>query len=389
MVDHAPPLPARVGDPVLTLVRAAWETGRGPATGWQHQQQPAVGRHVAPRATDHRETCVTSMFSSSRRPGARAWLGALGVVTALCAASLAQAQSWPSRPLRAAVPYGPGTGVDVIARIVTETIGRNIGQPIVVEQRVGAAGTIAAAFTVNAPADGYTLLFDSSAQTSVPATMLNLPFDPGRDIVGVTTLIENPLVLVTSQVKGYRNVAEMVAAAKARPGSFNFASGGVATSTHITGEKVRLAAGFEAVHVPFKSTTDALTELMGGRIDYTYTALTSALGGIRDGRLIALAMSARRSKVLPNVPTIAEAGYPAAAYSSWVGMLVNGKTPRDIVNRLYQETLKALANPEVQERLAKIGAEPTTMSPEEFDAMRRRELVDNASLMKSIGIKPQ
>ena len=143
------------------------------------------------------------------------------------------------------------------------------------------------------------------------------------------------------------------------------------------------------MHIPYKSTTDAITELMGGRIDYTYTALTTALSGVRDGRLIALAMSARRSRVLPNVPTIAEAGYPGAVYSSWLGMMVAGKTPRDIVNRLHQEAVKALANTEVQERLAKIGAEPVTMTPEEFDTMRRRELVENASLMKTIGIKPQ
>lgn len=311
---------------------------------------------------------------------------------ALCAgAALAQsaAQSYPTRPIRAVVPYAPGTGVDVVARIVTDAMGKSLGQPIVVEQRVGAAGTIAGANVANGAADGYALLFDTSAQTSVPATMQSLPYDPGRDIVGVTTLIENPLVLVTSAVKGYKSVAELVAAAKAKPGAFNFASGGLATSTHISGEKLRIAANFEAVHIPYKSTTDAITELMGGRIDYTYTALTTALSGVRDGRLIALAMSARRSRVLPNVPTIAEAGYPGAVYSSWLGMMVAGKTPRDIVNRLHQEAVKALANTEVQERLAKIGAEPVTMTPEEFDTMRRRELVENASLMKTIGIKPQ
>jgi len=287
------------------------------------------------------------------------------------------------------VPYGPGTGVDVVARLIGEAISKNVGQPFVVETRLGAAGTIAAAYVVNAPADGHQLLFDSSAQTSVPAMMTSLSFDPARDIVGVTTIVENPLVLVTSQAKGYKNVAELVAAARARPGTINFASGGIATSTHISGEKLRLHANFEALHVPYKSTTDAITEMMGGRIDYTYTALTTALGGIRDGRLIPLAMSARRSKVLPNVPTIAEAGYPNATYSSWVGMLINGKTPRDIVNRLYQETIKVLATTEVQERLAKIGAEPNTLTPDEFDALRRKELVDNLQLVKAAGIKPQ
>ena len=301
----------------------------------------------------------------------------------------AHAQSYPSRPVRVIIPYGPGTGVDVVARMVAEAISKSVGQPFVAEQRVGAAGTIAAGTVAKAPADGYTLLVDSSAHTSVPALMQNLPFDTARDFAGVTTLIENPLVLVTAQSRGYKTVADLVAAAKAKPGSINYASGGLGTSTHISAEKLRMGAGFEAVHIPFKSTTEALTEIMGGRMDFTYTALTSALSGIRDGRLVALAMSSRRSPVLPNVPTITEAGVANATYSSWVGMMVAAKTPREIINRLYQETLKAMATPDVQERLAKIGAEPVTMPPDDFEALRRRELVENVQLMKTIGIKAQ
>ena len=300
-----------------------------------------------------------------------------------------QAQSYPSRPVRVIIPYGPGTGVDVVARMVAEAISKSVGQPFIAEQRVGGAGTIAAGTVANAPADGYTLLVDSSAHTSVPALMQNLPFDTARDFAGVTTLIENPLVLVTAQSRGYKTVADLVAAAKAKPGSINYASGGLGTSTHISAEKFRMGAGFEAVHIPFKSTTEALTEIMGGRMDFTYTALTSALSGIRDGRLVALAMSSRRSPVLPNVPTITEAGVANATYSSWVGMMVAAKTPREIINRLYQETLKAMATPDVQERLAKIGAEPVTMPPDDFEALRRRELVENVQLMKTIGIKAQ
>jgi tripartite-type tricarboxylate transporter receptor subunit TctC len=311
-----------------------------------------------------------------------------GAVLALSAQAVL-AQSFPSKPIRAIIPYGPGTGVDVVARMVGEGIARNLGQTFIAEQKVGAAGTIAAAFVASAPGDGYTLLFDSSAHTSVPALMQNLPFDTARDFSGVTTLIENPLVLVTGQSRGYKAVADLVAAGKARPGSINFASGGIGTSTHISAEKFRMAAGFEAVHVPFKSTTEAITEILGGRMDFTYTALTTALAGVRDGRLVALAMSARRSSVLPNVPTITEAGFANATYSSWVGMMVSSKTPRDIVNRIYQETVKVLAQPDIQERLAKIGAEPNTMTPDEFDALRRRELVENVQLMKATGIKTQ
>lgn len=308
-------------------------------------------------------------------------------VTLWALAAFALAQPYPSRAVRVVIPYAPGTGVDVVARLVTEAISRNVGQPFVAEQRVGAAGTIAAAYVAAAPADGHTLLFDSSAHTSVPALMQGLPFDTARDFAGVTTLVENPLVLVTSSLKGYKTVADLVAAARTRPGALNYASGGFGTSTHISAEKFRIGAGFEAVHIPFKSTTEAITELMGGRMDFTYTALTTALAGIRDGRLVALAMSSQRSSVLPNVPTITQAGVANAAYSSWLGMMVAGKTPRDIVNRLYQETVKVLATPELRERLAKIGAEPMSMPPDEFDALRRRELVENERLIKTIGIK--
>jgi len=180
-----------------------------------------------------------------------------------------------------------------------------------------------------------------------------------------------------------------VAAAKAKPGSLSFASAGIGTSTHISAEKFRLAAGFDALHIPFKSTTEAITEILGGRIHYTNTALTTALPGVRDNRLVALAMSSRRSTVLPNVPTIAEAGYPEGHYASWVGMVIAGKTPRNIVNRVHQEVLKAMATPEVKDQLAKIAADIWTMTPEEFDVMRRREVAETQKLVKAVGIKVQ
>lgn len=296
-------------------------------------------------------------------------------------------QAYPARPVKVVIPYGPGTGVDVVARIVTDNLAKQLGQPFVAENRLGAAGTVAANYVATSPGDGYTLLVDSSAHTSVPATMSGLPFDTARDFSGVTTLIENPLVLVASAASGYRTLRDLVAAGKAKPGALTYGSGGVGTSTHISAEKFRNAAGFEALHIPFKSTTEAITELMGGRMDFTYTALTSALAGIRDGRLVPLAMSSRRSAVLPNVPTIEEAGFANAGYSSWIGMMVSSKTPREIVAKLHQATLKAMASPEIQERLAKIGAEPVTMTPEEFDALRRRELVENERLMRAVGIR--
>lgn len=305
----------------------------------------------------------------------------------LLAASVGFAQQYPSKPVRFVVPYGPGTGVDVAARILAERLTKNVGQPFVTENRAGAAGTIATAAVASAPPDGYTVLVNVSSHTSVPALMKNLPYDAARDFAGVTTIAESPLVLVTSKARGYKDVKELIAAAKAKPGSITFASAGVGTATHIAAEKFRIAAGFDALHVPFKSTTDALTDIMTGRIDYLYTTLVSALGGIKDGRLVALALGSRRSPMLPNVPTIVEAGVPNADYSTWFALFVPARTPREIVVRLHGETVKALATPDMKERFENVGAEPYTMSVEEFEALLRREFVENDRLIKAAGIK--
>jgi tripartite-type tricarboxylate transporter receptor subunit TctC len=303
------------------------------------------------------------------------------------AASAAIGQQYPSKPVRIVAPYGPGTGVDVAARLVGEPLAKNLGQPFVIDNRPGAAGTIGTGAVASASPDGYTILVNASSHTSVQALMRNLPYDVTRDFAGVTMIAESPLVLVTSKARGYQTVKQLIAAAKAKPGTITFASAGVATTTHIAAEKFRLVAGFEAVHVPFKSTTDALSDVMTGRIDYLYTALVSALGPIRDGRLVALAFGSRRSDVLPNVPTIVEAGVPNADYSLWFGMFLPAKTPRDIVQQLNRETVKVLSTPDTKERFAKIGADPYPMTVEEFEALVRREIIENDRLIKAAGIK--
>jgi tripartite-type tricarboxylate transporter receptor subunit TctC len=298
----------------------------------------------------------------------------------------AYAQGYPTRPIRILIPYGPGTGVDVVVRLLAEPLGKSLGQPIVSENRAGAAGTVATTHVAAQPADGYTLLSDSSSHTIAPSLMPNLPFDTARDFAGVTTLIENPLVMVAARAKGYQSVRDLIAAAKANPGKINYASAGVGSSTHISGEKLRIGAGFEALHVPYKSTTDALVEVMAGRIDYTYTALTSALANVRDGKLVALAMASRRNVLLPDVPAVEEI-VPNAGYATWIGIMVLAKTPRDIVQRLNQEIVRAMHTQDMKDRLVKLGTEPWTMSAEEFDALRRRELADNARLVKAIDIR--
>jgi tripartite-type tricarboxylate transporter receptor subunit TctC len=312
---------------------------------------------------------------------------AVCVMAALTLGNSASAQSYPARTVKFVVPYGPGTGVDVAARIVAERLSKNLVQPFVVENRAGASGTIATAAVAVAPPDGYTLLVSVSSHTSVPALMKNLPFDAARDFTGVAVIAESPLVLVTSRARGFASVKDLIAAAKAKPGTVSFASAGVGTTTHIAAEKFRIAAGFEALHVPFKSTTDALGDVMSGRIDYLYTTLVSALGGVKDGRLVALALGARRTPLLPGTPTIVEAGVPDAEYSTWFGILAPAKTPRDIVTRLHAETGKVLAAQDVRERMAAAGAEHYALSLEEFEALLRREFLDNERLIKAAGIK--
>lgn len=307
------------------------------------------------------------------------------VLLLLASGALAQGAAYPVKPVKVFVPSAPGTGIDIVVRMMNEVLSKNLGQPFVVETRPGAASTIAAAGVLGQPADGYTLLSDSSSHTIVPA-MMSLSYDTARDFSGVTTMIENPLMMVASRSSGIRSVADLIAAAKAKGGAMNYASAGVGSTTHISAEKFRIGAGLQGVHVPFKSSTDALIEVMAGRIDFIYTALASGQAGIADGKLVALAMGSRRVAAIPNVPSIGEI-VPNASYSTWLGIMVSSKTPRDLVTRLNSEIVKAMNSAEVKEKLAKIGAEPWTMTADEFDALRRRELVENERLIKAAGIK--
>ena len=311
----------------------------------------------------------------------------IALVTALTAApAAAQVGDYPSRPIRMVVGFAAGGPTDILARTIGQHMAQTLGQQIVVENRAGAAGTIAANFAVTQPPDGYTLLSDSSSHTIVPALMEKMPFDTARDIAGVTTLIENPLVLVSATSKGYRSARDIIAVAKANPGKMTYASAGVGTSTHISAEKFRIGSGWEGVHIPFKSSTDGLIEVLAGRIDFTYTALASAQSGIRDGKLVALAMVSRRVSVMPDVPSVEEI-VPGASYSTWLGVMVNSKTPREIIARLNQAIVQIMHTADMKERLLKLGTEPWTMSAEEFDALRKKELVDNERLVKAANIK--
>src|SRR6059036_433022 len=309
----------------------------------------------------------------------------------LCAAqTVAWAQAWPARPIRIIVPFTPGSGTDIIARTVTERLSPQLGQPIVIENRPGAGGTIGAAVVAKSGPDGTTLFVHSSSYTVTPSTYKDLPYDTLRDLTGVVPLALLPNVLVMSPSKGIRSVQELVAAAKAKPGSLNSASVGIGSATHLNAERFRLGAGIDVVNIPFKGTPEALTEVTTGRVDFYFCPVNAVLPFLKDGKLVALAVgSTKRSLALPNLPTTLEAGVPNSDYNFWVGMFAPAKTPRDVVNRLYLETARALRTPEVREKMARLGAEPMDYNPEQFNAYIRDEIAANAALVKAAGVKAE
>ncbi|MGZ5217268.1 MAG: tripartite tricarboxylate transporter substrate binding protein [Caldimonas sp.] len=308
----------------------------------------------------------------------------------LLAAGAAPAQSYPTRPIHFVVPFTPGSGTDIIARTVGDVMAKNMGQSIIVDNRPGAGGTIAAAAVAKGEADGYTVLVHSSGHVLNPAIYPNLPYDTLKDLTGVTPLAALPNVMVVSPSRGWKSVADLVAAAKAKPGQLNYGSAGNGSATHMNAEKFKLQAGIDALHIPFKGTPEALNDVMAGRIDWFFAPLSSALPLIRDGKLQALAVSTpMRAPTLPQVPTTVEAGVPGSEYTFWVAMIVSSQTPPALIRRLHDEAIKALASPEVKERLTQLGAEPMPMAPDAFNAYIRAEMDSAAKIAKAAKLQVQ
>jgi tripartite-type tricarboxylate transporter receptor subunit TctC len=304
------------------------------------------------------------------------------------AAMEARAETWPTKPLRAIVAAGAGSTIDIVPRVVFEPLSAQLGQSIVVENRGGAGGTIAANSVAKADPDGYTILVHSNAHTIAPSFYPNLGYHPGRDFAAVVPFGITPSVLVVPPARGWKTVGELVAAAKAKPGTLNFSSVGIGTATHLSAERFRVSAQVEAVHVPFKGGAEAMTEVIAGRIDFFFGPVALVLPQVQAGKLTALAVNgAKRSAALPNVPTILEAGFPNAEYPFWLGMFLPAKTPSDIVDKLNREALKALQEPKVRDKLAALGFEPMVMTPAEFAAHIEKEIAVNAALVKAAGIK--
>jgi tripartite-type tricarboxylate transporter receptor subunit TctC len=307
----------------------------------------------------------------------------------LCAAGAVAAQGWPARPLRVVVPVGAGSTTDLIPRLVVEQLALQLGQPIVVENRSGAGGTIGTAHVAKAEADGYTILAHGSAHTIAPALHTALAYHPARDFAAVAAFGISPSVLVVAPGR-YRTLTELVAAARGKPGAITFSSVGIGTATHLSAERFRTSAGIEVTHVPYKGGAEAMLEVIAGRIDFFFAPVGLALPNIREGKLVPLVVNgSRRSAALPDVITTGEAGFADAEYPIWFGLFLPAATPRDVVDKLHRETLKALQSPKVAQRLQQMGVDPLPLAPREFDAYVERELAVNAALVKQAGLKPE
>jgi tripartite-type tricarboxylate transporter receptor subunit TctC len=303
--------------------------------------------------------------------------------------AIAQAD-YPNKPIRIMVGANAGGGTDIIARMLGEKFGESLKQPFVVENRPGASNTIAADLTAKAPADGYTLLVATNTGQAIAPHLIKLSFDPLKQLQPVGLIVVVPNVLVVGDKVAAKDVKDLVAAAKAQPGMLKYASSGVGSTQHIAGEAFDQAAGTKTIHVPYKGSSQAHVDILGGNVEMMFDTTSSAMPHIKSGKFRPLAVtSPQRSAELPNVPTIAEAGYPAAEMTTWYGLFVTGGTPKPIVDKLHAELVRALKLPDVQAKLKGLGGEPGTLSIEQFAEMNKKEYDRFGALIKSANIKAE
>jgi tripartite-type tricarboxylate transporter receptor subunit TctC len=315
--------------------------------------------------------------------------GAIAGAVLVAGTTTAFAQAWPTRAVQVISPFTAGNANDIVARVVLDQVGKQIGQTFVIENRPGGGGSIGANVVAKADPDGYMLLLHSSSLSAQVVLHKTLPYDPIRDFAPVILFGIQPSVLVAAPSKGFKTVADLVAAAKAKPGTMNFASAGIGSASHMAAERLRLAAGLDVQHIPFRGPVEAFTEVMTGRIDYYFLPIAPALPNITQGKVVALAVSTpMRAPSLPDVPTVAEAGYPDAGYLFWGGLSAPAKTPRPIIDKLHDESQKALAVPAVQERLAKVGVQPLPMNVDQVGKFFRDDVAATIKLGKDANIVP-
>jgi tripartite-type tricarboxylate transporter receptor subunit TctC len=310
------------------------------------------------------------------------------VVAMVLASSTARAETWPSRLIKAVIPFGAGSAADVVPRLVFDRLAIELGQPIVIENRVGAGGTIGTSAVAKTDPDGYTILAHSSALTAAPSLFPNLGYDAAKDLASVLMLGSSANVMIVPPTRPWKTVQDFIAAAKAKPGPISFGSVGIGSAVHISSEKFKLAAGFEATHVPYRGGSEIITDILGGRIDFYFCPVATALPLIREGQVRALLVSRpKRVPDLPDVPTPGEVGLKGADSAIWFGVFVPSKTPRDIVDRIHAAGTKVLTEPAMQESLKKLGIETSAMTPAEMDDLVVRDTAAAAEVIKAAGIR--
>ena len=314
--------------------------------------------------------------------------GLIGVLSLVFAGFAAHAETWPTRLIKATIPFGPGSAADVVPRLLFDRLAIELGQPIVIENRAGAGGTLGSGLVAKADPDGYSILSNSNALTIAPAIFPNLAFDAARDLASVLMIGSTANVMIVPNSRPWKTVQDFIADARAKPGSISFGSVGIGSAVHISTEKFRMAAGIEATHVPYRGGAEVIADILGGRIDLYFCPLATALPLIREGQVRALVVStAKRVAELPDVPTPVEIGLKDADSAIWFGVFVPARTPREIVEKLHAAGSRVLADPATQESLKKLGVEPMPMTPDAMDQLLKREVAANVELIKAVGIK--
>jgi tripartite-type tricarboxylate transporter receptor subunit TctC len=305
----------------------------------------------------------------------------------IVAAAPAEAQQYPNRPIRVISPYPAGSASDTVTRVVMDQVAQIIGQPVIIEMKPGAGGSIGFTTVARAEPDGYMLATSSSSMATESVLHRTLPYDPAKDFVHVALLGTSPNILVASAKSGFKTVADLVKAAQEKPGMLTFASAGIGSSSHMAAERFRLAAKIDVRHVPFKE--GGLVQVMAGNIDFYFIPLAAAGSALGSDKITILAVSSpKRTPRLPDVPSVVEAGYPDAVFRFWNGISAPAKTPRAVVDRLHAVAQQALKDPAVQEKLAKLGVEPATASVEEFAKFFQEDMAATIDTAKKADIKP-
>jgi tripartite-type tricarboxylate transporter receptor subunit TctC len=308
----------------------------------------------------------------------------------LFSVGLAHAQSWPQRSVRWLVPFPPGGSTDVAARALADKVSAGLGQQVVVENRGGGGGAVGAAEGARAQPDGYTVLFAANAVTILHLAVKNLPYDTLRDFVAVTQVTTQPNAFAVHPAVPANSIKELVAYAKANPGKLAYAHSGAGGGQHLTGELLKKLAGIDMLGVPYKGGGQVITDLIGGQVQVGIAGTTPLIPHHKAGRIKILAFtSLERFPPMPEIPTVAEAGYPGFESTQWLGLLVPRGTPSDAIKRLHEETVKALQLPDVRDRLLKAGLLPVGNSPEEFTRVIRSEIEQWSKLAKELGVEPQ